>query len=72
MPQSHGTNRTPAANVENSSIPGRASFARWVRVWVVLGYNERLKLLENYWLADHARNPPDTRAIIVMDMCEQA
>src|SRR5207342_2548043 len=28
--------------------------------WVVLGINHTLKLLENYWLADHATNPPDT------------
>jgi superoxide dismutase, Fe-Mn family len=40
--------------------------------WVVLGFNERLKLLENYWLADHASNPPDTRPILVMDMYEHA
>lgn len=40
--------------------------------WVVLGYNEQLKLLENYWLADHASNPPDTRPILVMDMYEHA
>jgi Fe-Mn family superoxide dismutase len=40
--------------------------------WVVLGYNEKLKLLENYWLADHASNPPDTRPILVMDMYEHA
>jgi Fe-Mn family superoxide dismutase len=40
--------------------------------WVVLGYNEKLKLLENYWLADHASNPPQTRPILVMDMYEHA
>jgi len=40
--------------------------------WVVLGYNEKLKLLENYWLADHASNPPDTAPILVMDMYEHA
>jgi Fe-Mn family superoxide dismutase len=40
--------------------------------WVVLGYNEKLKLLENYWLADHASNPPATRPILVMDMYEHA
>jgi Fe-Mn family superoxide dismutase len=40
--------------------------------WVVLGYNEKLKLLENYWLADHATNPPDTVPILVMDMYEHA
>jgi superoxide dismutase, Fe-Mn family len=40
--------------------------------WVVLGYNEKLKLLENYWLADHASNPPDTKPVLVMDMYEHA
>jgi len=40
--------------------------------WVVLGYNEKLKLLENYWLADHASNPPQTTPILVMDMYEHA
>jgi superoxide dismutase, Fe-Mn family len=40
--------------------------------WVVLGFNERLKLLENYWLADHASNPPDTRPLLIMDMYEHA
>lgn len=40
--------------------------------WVVLGYNKQLKLLENYWLADHASNPADTVPILVMDMYEHA
>jgi superoxide dismutase, Fe-Mn family len=40
--------------------------------WVVLGYNEHLKLLENYWLADHAHHPAHTRPILVMDMYEHA
>ena len=40
--------------------------------WVVLGYNEKLKLLENYWLADHGSNPPHTTPILVMDMYEHA
>jgi Fe-Mn family superoxide dismutase len=40
--------------------------------WVVLGYNRHLKLLENYWLADHATNPPDTEPLLVMDMYEHA
>ena len=38
----------------------------------MLGYNEKLKLLENYWLADHASNPPYTSPILVMDMYEHA
>jgi len=40
--------------------------------WVILGYNEGLKLLENYWLADHGSNPANTRPILVMDMYEHA
>ncbi|MEO6081446.1 MAG: Fe-Mn family superoxide dismutase [Steroidobacteraceae bacterium] len=40
--------------------------------WVVLGYNRKLKLLENYWLADHASNPADTTPLLVMDMYEHA
>jgi len=40
--------------------------------WVVLGYNHRLKLLENYWLADHGSNPADTAPLLVMDMYEHA
>jgi Fe-Mn family superoxide dismutase len=40
--------------------------------WVVLGYNEHLKVLENYWLADHAHHPAYTRPVLVMDMYEHA
>jgi superoxide dismutase, Fe-Mn family len=40
--------------------------------WVVLGYNEQLKLLENYWMADHSTHPPHTRPVLVMDMYEHA
>jgi len=40
--------------------------------WVVLGFNEHLKLLENYWLADHATHPAFTKPILVMDMYEHA
>jgi Fe-Mn family superoxide dismutase len=40
--------------------------------WVVLGFNERLRVLENYCLADHATNPPGTTPILVMDMYEHA
>lgn len=40
--------------------------------WVVLGYNRKLKLLENYWMADHATAPADTTPILVMDMYEHA
>lgn len=40
--------------------------------WVVLGYNTRLKVLENYWMADHSTNPADTRPVLVMDMYEHA
>jgi superoxide dismutase, Fe-Mn family len=40
--------------------------------WVVLGFNRKLKLLENYWLADHGSNPADTSPVLVMDMYEHA
>ena len=40
--------------------------------WVVLGHNQKLKVLENYWLADHATAPIDTTPILVMDMYEHA
>ena len=40
--------------------------------WVVLGFNQHLKLLENYWLADHATNPAFTTPVLVMDMYEHA
>jgi Fe-Mn family superoxide dismutase len=40
--------------------------------WVVLGFSQKLKLLENYWLADHATAPADTTPILVMDMYEHA
>ena len=40
--------------------------------WVVLGYNTRLKLLENYWMADHSTHAADTRPVLVMDMYEHA
>lgn len=40
--------------------------------WVVLGFNQKLKLLENYWLADHATTPIDTTPVLVMDMYEHA
>jgi superoxide dismutase, Fe-Mn family len=40
--------------------------------WVVLGYNRKLKLLENYWMADHATAPADASPILVMDMYEHA
>ena len=40
--------------------------------WVVLGFNARLKLLENYWMADHSTHPADTTPVLVMDMYEHA
>lgn len=40
--------------------------------WVVLGLNRRLKVLENYWMADHATGPVDTTPVLVMDMYEHA
>ena len=40
--------------------------------WVVLGYNTHLKILENYWMADHSTHAAGTRPILVMDMYEHA
>ena len=40
--------------------------------WVILGYNEQLKMLENYWMADHATAPAWTRPLLVLDMYEHA
>jgi Fe-Mn family superoxide dismutase len=40
--------------------------------WVVLGFNEHTRQLENYWMADHASAPAATRPILVMDMYEHA
>jgi len=40
--------------------------------WVILGYNEQLKVLENYWMADHATAPAWTRPLLVLDMYEHA
>jgi len=40
--------------------------------WVMLGYNEQLKLLENHWMADHATAPAFTRPVIVLDLYEHA
>lgn len=40
--------------------------------WVVLGYNQQLRVLENYWLADHASNPVNTMPILVLDMYEHS
>ena len=31
-----------------------------------------MQLLENYWQADHAHNPPHTRPVLVLDMYEHA
>jgi superoxide dismutase, Fe-Mn family len=40
--------------------------------WVVLGFNQHTRQLENYWLADHAHSPAATTPILVMDMYEHA
>jgi Fe-Mn family superoxide dismutase len=40
--------------------------------WVMLGFNRRLEVLENYWMANHAHAPADTAPILVMDMYEHA
>jgi Fe-Mn family superoxide dismutase len=40
--------------------------------WVVLGFNQHTRQLENYWMADHAHAPAATKPILVMDMYEHA
>jgi Fe-Mn family superoxide dismutase len=40
--------------------------------WVLLGFNEHTRQLENYWMADHAHAPAATRPILVMDMYEHS
>ena len=40
--------------------------------WVVLGFNQHTRLLENYWLADHAHGPAATTPLLVMDMYEHS
>jgi len=40
--------------------------------WVMLGFNRRLKLLENYSMSDHSTGPIDTSPVLVMDMYEHA
>lgn len=40
--------------------------------WVVLGLNEHLDLLENYWLADHTSNPAFTKPVLLIEMYEHA
>jgi Fe-Mn family superoxide dismutase len=40
--------------------------------WTVLAWNPTLKLLENYWLADHGHAAPAGAPILVMDMYEHA
>jgi superoxide dismutase, Fe-Mn family len=40
--------------------------------WVVLGFNEQLKVLENYWMADHATAPAATTPLLVLDMYEHS
>jgi superoxide dismutase, Fe-Mn family len=34
--------------------------------WVVLGFNQHTRQLENYWMADHAHAPAATLPILVM------
>lgn len=40
--------------------------------WVVLGFNQHTRQLENYWMADHAHAPAATLPMLVMDMYEHA
>jgi Fe-Mn family superoxide dismutase len=40
--------------------------------WVVLGFNQHTRQLENYWMADHAHGPVSTTPILVLDMYEHS
>lgn len=40
--------------------------------WVVLGFNQHTRQIENYWMADHAHGPAATVPILVMDMYEHS
>ncbi|RQP22764.1 superoxide dismutase [Piscinibacter terrae] len=40
--------------------------------WVVLGWNQHTRQLENYWMADHAHAPAATKVVLIMDMYEHA
>ena len=40
--------------------------------WVMLGFNQHTRQLENYWLADNAHGPAATTPILVMDMYEHS
>jgi Fe-Mn family superoxide dismutase len=40
--------------------------------WVLLGYNQHLQSLENYWMADHMHSPAATVPLLVMDMYEHS
>ena len=40
--------------------------------WVLLGFNQHTRQLENYWMADHAHAPAATSPILVMDMYEHS
>ncbi|MEO7774185.1 MAG: Fe-Mn family superoxide dismutase [Steroidobacteraceae bacterium] len=40
--------------------------------WVVLGFNQHLRVLENYWMPDHATAPVYTQPLLVLDMYEHA
>lgn len=80
-----GGNGNPAAEVRSRLAAGFGSFDAWEtefrRIalglgggsgWVVLGFNEHLQMLENYWLADHASHPAATRPLLVLDMYEHS
>ncbi len=40
--------------------------------WVILGYNNHLRRLENYWAADHMHSAANSNALLVMDMYEHS
>lgn len=80
-----GGNGKPGADVRTKIASSFGTFDAWEAEfrkigaglgggsgWAVLGFNQKLKLLENYWMADHSTGPSDTTPILVMDMYEHA
>jgi len=40
--------------------------------WVMLGFNRHLRVLENYWMADHMHGPVTAEPLLVLDMYEHS
>lgn len=80
-----GGNGQPGADIRSTLAGGFGTYDAWETEyrtianglgggsgWVMLGYNNHTKQLENYWLADHAHGPAATTPLLIMDMYEHA